>query len=112
MGRQGGGVLIAIKSEILSFYVPVATNLELLCVCLWLSYGKSLIIVCYRAPDDVSSFTNELHGVYCDLVHQFHNPIVFSFGDLNFPTIMWDTLSTTTSNSINEPYNFLDVFLT
>lgn len=110
--RKGGGVIIAVKDNIPSFLFKTDPILELLWVCVHSQYSKFFIGVCYRAPDSGPSFTDNLYNAVFELHNQFPKSAVFLFGDFNFPSINWQSLTVPTSGTTNDSCRFLDLCLT
>jgi hypothetical protein len=94
-GRHGGGVLLAVKSSILSFRRDeIEPDAEILvCDLLPKDAKKLTICVCYRPPDYddfIEPFASLLAKVNPD-----DNSRLYILGDLNFPYINWGTVSDT-----------------
>lgn len=107
--RKGGGVLIAVRKDIVA--VPVAVNSFLECVLVSLKCGPTpyVIGVFYRPPDMTCTFASEFRRVLDDVIIRFPNTVLIIFGDFNFPLIDWSTLSVAGNNA--EANEFLNVCL-
>lgn len=64
-----------------------------------------LIGVFYRPPDANTDFSNEFTRVLTLLCSRFPNSLLIIFGDFNFPSICWSTLSVRDGQS--EAHNFV-----
>lgn len=71
--RQGGGVLLAIKKNVLSRLIPVNSQLESIWSVVELGYRKFIFGVCYRPPLYTGDFVSELHDVLATILTQFPN---------------------------------------
>lgn len=91
--RRGGGVLLAIKSELSCLPIMITTFLECVWVLLKGSSADILIGVFYRAPDMGSGFAEEFFRILSEVCNRFSNCSLLIFGDFNYPHINWTTLS-------------------
>lgn len=89
---KGGGVLIAIKSNLNSSLVSIADcdQLEILCVKVKFSNKNVFIVCCYIPPnsniDIYSQYNNAINGInekICDTDE------IMLFGDFNLPNLRW-----------------------
>ena len=85
---RGGGVLIAVRTHIISKLLPSPTNLEMLTV--ELKLPKRLILcVVYLPPDPTSSQIRSLSD-HISQFQQSHSVVLL--GDFNLPHINWETM--------------------
>lgn len=75
--------------------VPVAVNSFLECVLVSLKCGPTSFVigVFYRPPDMTCTFASEFRRVLDDVVIRFPSSVLIIFGDFNFPSIDWSTLT-------------------
>lgn len=93
MNVRKGGVLINVKCNIPNQVTHVDRNLEILLVNISTSFPKTLLGMCYIAPDADSSFANELTNMFSSIRDKFNNHSTLLLGDLNFPNTDWYTLT-------------------
>lgn len=87
--------------------VPVLVNSFLECVWASLKCGGRVILigVFYRPPEANTDFSSEFTRVLTLLCSRFPNSLLIIFGDFNFPSICWSTLSVRDGHS--ESHNFV-----
>ena len=96
-GRRGGGVLLAVKSNVLSFrrceIEPLRTEI-LVCELLPSNSKKLTICVCYR-PLDFSNFNTALESLLVNLYKDGNDRSrLYLLGDFNYRNINWHTNTT------------------
>ena len=94
--RNGGGVLIAIRSDldIVSKLVKLKCNAEILGVELQLSDGKKLLICsCYRVGTLGSSNHSHIDNYLKSIKRKRNVNSVYLIGDINLAHVNWDILS-------------------
>ena len=96
-GRRGGGVLLAVKSNILSFrrceIEPLGTEI-FVCELLPSKSRKLTICVCYRPPD-FSNFNTAFDSLLVNLYKDGSDRSrMYFLGDFNYPNINWQTNTT------------------
>lgn len=84
---RGGGVIIAVKKELVCSFVDIHSSLEILWVTVRLDVRPSLIGVCYRLPGSTSHFVETLNANLEQLQAKFPNCPVILAGDFNIPGI-------------------------
>lgn len=102
MNRTACGALVAMKST--SFvsareYIPAdgvlagqLQDLEIVCSEIITCCKLNLLVVsCYRPPDADINWVMKFHN-FLDLVNDLYDNMIIS-GDMNFPNISWDSLS-------------------
>lgn len=60
--RCGGGVLIAVGTQVESFCINATSDLEILWVCIGSHHNRWIMGVCYRPPSCSSLFVKALHA--------------------------------------------------
>lgn len=88
---RGGGVIIAVKSELTSSLVDIPSSLQILWVTARLNFKLCLIGLCYRPPDSSSHFVDKLTASLEQVNTKFPNSPVMLTGDFNLPGINWST---------------------
>lgn len=90
--------IIAIKQELITVPVVVPSFLE--CKFIFIKCITTNIIagVLYRPPDLYDGFADEFCRLLTDVCTRFPNSLLIIFGDFNFPSINWDTLSVSASD--------------
>lgn len=107
--RSGGGVLIAVSNEFVSFKVNVASELELVCVCIRLHHKDYILCACYRPPNSSSGFSEIFHDVLNKIHIRFPAAVFFVLGDFNLPDISWCLPQPSASSSSSESASFVSV---
>ena len=96
--RNGGGVLIAIRSDIdiVSQSVNLKCNAEILGVELLLSDGKKVLICsCYRVGTLGASNHSQIDNYLKSIKRKRKINSIYMIGDMNLAHANWDTLSST-----------------
>lgn len=106
--RSGGGVLIAVSEEFMSFKIPIVCSLELVCVRIRISHKDVIVCACYRPPNAPSGFSNDFHGVLSDLHVRFPATPILILGDFNFPDISWNNSHLSPGSGSSESACFLN----
>jgi hypothetical protein len=107
VGRNGGGVLVAIKSSSFSSVKEFVSNLddikelEIVSATVKTTSNQNILFSsCYRPPDAQRTWTSILNT----FLDQFKNVVIS--GDFNLPNISWDaTLNASGANEVN----FVDI---
>ena len=102
-GRRGGGILLAVKSNILSFrrheIEPMGAEI-LVCELLPSNSRKLTICVCYRPPD-FSNFNTSFDSLLVNLHKDgIDRSRLYLLGDFNYPNINWQTNTTIEDSGI------------
>ena len=104
-----GGVLLAVRRELLSVAINLTHNTEIIAA--KLTYDKTPIVVsaCYRNPRATDAEMSELCGALNTLSNIDKKATVWIGGDFNLPDIDWST-NTVTGNQYSAKTNkdFLD----
>ena len=107
---RGGGTLIAVKSNLPTRELEIATTLECVAVEINLSPEKTLLLInCYRPPLDREFFHN-----FKDVIANFHLDKYWSaliVGDFNYPDINWIDGSGFTNSTSSEEQQFADFIM-
>ena len=99
-----GGVLIGIKSNLLSKPIDFNTPCETCAAIIQLSLNQQLVVInVYRPPNRDLEYQQELCDCICEIVRSYPNSFIICAGDFNLPDIDW------TSNSIVNHQHPLDV---
>lgn len=69
--KSGGGVLIAVADNIVSYRISLLSSLEVVCVRIVINHQNILLCACYRSPSAPSTFCDELHDILNFLVSEF-----------------------------------------
>lgn len=69
--RRGGGVLLAISSDIPSSRIFVTTDLEIVCASLTINHHNTTKGVWYRRPSSTPIFNSELQNVINSVSSRF-----------------------------------------
>lgn len=107
--QRGGGVLLAISSDISSSSVHVHTNLEMIWAVVTLSHQNVVIGVCYRPPSPSPTFSSELQDAINVVSTRFPTSPLLLLGDFNFPNITWNSHSPLIFPLSSQAREFLDV---
>lgn len=107
--RQGGGVLIAIKKEFESFALHIASCLEIIWVSVKLAHCRMVVGVCYRPPNDSSTFVTELYDAINIVITRYPTSPVFLLGDFNYPGIKWSTSPPSLNSSSSVCQEFIEL---
>ena len=99
-----GGVLIGIKSNLLTKLIDLNTSCEICAVVIQLSQNQYVVINAYRPPNRDVMYQQELCNCICKIVRRYPNSFMFCTGDFNLPDIDW------TSNSIVNHQYPLDIY--
>ena len=90
--RQGGGVFIAVRTDIPSCDVNIASSLEIIWVQLHTISSSDVILGCfYRPPHLPPSILDNLRDSLQYIRSQFPGAKIILGGDFNFPGIDWST---------------------
>lgn len=108
---RGGSILMAIKNNISSLCISRNNNLELIWVRISSPHSNIIIGVCYRAPESDNTFVDKMRDALHELQTSHPRAVFFLFGDFNFPSINWSSLTVTNKSAINESKKFLDLTL-
>jgi hypothetical protein len=111
VGRNGGGVLVAIKSSSFSSVKEFVSNLDVIkeleivsAIVKTTSNQNILFSSCYRPPDAERTWTSILNTFLDPVCDQFKNVVIS--GDFNLPNISWGaTLNASGANKVN----FVDI---
>jgi len=87
-----GGVLIGVKTNILSDQIDPISHLEVCTVLL--CQPKILLICAYRPPNADMSYQNRLCEYIITMARKYPDANVCCTGDFNLPDICWETQST------------------
>jgi exonuclease III len=100
--RNGGGVLLAIKSDDLEVTsVEIITHSKL----------KLLICCCYRPPNAEKIWLDKFNSILADLSSRYDNIIIC--GDFNFPKVNWQSpVETFGADEISFTEQLNDFYLT
>ena len=99
-----GGVLIGIKSNLLSRLIDLNTSCEICAVVIQLSQNQQLVVInTYRPPNRDAMYQQALCDCICEIVGRYPNSFIFRTGDFNLPDIDW------TSNSVVNHQYPLDI---
>lgn len=107
--RSGGGVLIAVSNEFVSFNINVASELELVCVCIRMCHKDFILYACYRPPNSPSGFSDKFHDVLNKMRVRFPAAVFFILGDFNLPDISWCVPQPSVSTGSSECVSFVNV---
>lgn len=99
ISKRGGGVLIAVNNNILSFLVDIPCELEIIWVAIASRLGNTVLGICYRPPDSPATFVADLHDNITAIRTRFPKSDIFLFGDFNYPDIDWLNLCSHSSAS-------------
>ena len=96
---RGGGVLLYVKSELNAVeFVPKSRFPEQVWCSVKTSNGSDVLIgVCYRSPNMMTIFGNDVNGTLLDLVKEVSGRQILWMGDFNYPDIDWNTLHASTT---------------
>ena len=87
-----GGVLIAIKDNLLSDPVEVNSDCEIMCRNIQNPGGDSVIVIsAYRPPNSSKEYALDLLNAVKDVCIRYPKSILMIGGDLNLPDIEWTT---------------------
>ena len=94
---RGGGVMVAVKSSLLTSLISSPSDLEV--VCIKMDIGSDNLIFCcvYVPPDSSMLYVSSLVNFLSDITSSFNNCIIL--GDFNFPDIDWSVLMGTSHQS-------------
>ena len=96
--RQGGGVSIAIRSDLPSCQLDTVPNLEIIWVQLHFISFNDIILGCfYRPPNSPLSMQNDLRNSLQQIRSQFPGAKIILGGDFNCPGVDWSTGTLTES---------------
>lgn len=109
--KNGGGVLVAVAENVLSFQISIVSELELLWVCLQLKTKKYILGVCYRPPSKSATFVTSLHDAINGVMMRFPNTPIMLLGDFNYPAIVWSDMGASLSPFSSESNEFLNFCL-
>ena len=82
-----GGVLIGIKSNLLTKLIDLNTSCEICAVVIQLSQNQYVVINAYRPPNREVMYQQELCNCICKSVRRYPNSFMFCTGDFNLPDI-------------------------
>ena len=91
--RNGGGVLIAIKSELSSSNMILDTDIELIFINIETTHGTIYIGVLYRSPSSTEDTLQKLETSLNKISTAAHGRPIHLLGDMNLPDINWNNLS-------------------
>ena len=107
---RGGGTLIAVKSNLPTRELEIATTLECVAVEINLSPEKTLLLInCYRPPSDQEFFHD-----FKDVITNFRLDKYWSaliVGDFNYPGINWIDGSGFTNSTSSKEQQFADFIM-
>lgn len=109
MERKGGGVIIAIRKHIKVKVIPTDSILEIVWIACYLAALTLVTGACYRPPDVLENFFEELQSVLGSVQFTYKNSSVILAGDFNFPGIEWSTLTTPGTRHTRECADFIDL---
>ena len=87
-----GGVLIGIKSNVISDFIDSPSDLEVCTVLLHLSESVSLLLFCvYRSPNTDISYLTNMCDYIITVVSNYPDAIICCTGDFSLPDINWES---------------------
>lgn len=87
--RTDGGVLIAVNECFHCSLLKIPCNLEIVWCCVTICFQKMVFGICYRPPNSIGSFCEEIHDCLGHISAMFTGIPIFLLGDFNFPSIQW-----------------------
>jgi len=89
-----GGVLLAIKNDLIYEEIPTTYDTESIFVKITLDKNKPLIIgTIYRPPSSSQTFCEDICRELENIKNKYKNAVLWIGGDLNLPDIKWATNS-------------------
>ena len=111
--RKGGGILIAVKSDLPSSTMTLDTLIELLFISIETAKGTIFLGVCYRPPSAKVDTLSKLRTALQNVSSLAHGRPIHLLGDLNLPDINWEN-SSVEGNQYSPEINYtaLEIFNT
>lgn len=107
-----GGVLVAMKADIMSDHLDVEINTESVYTSITLEKGKQLIVgALYRPPSSSIEYMDNMCTTLETLTTRHKKAVFWVGGDLNLPDINWTTCTQTidgNSNAVAINHRLLD----
>ena len=109
-GTIGGGVLIAIRTDVISEQLSADSDTESIYATVTLEKGNRLIIgALYRPPSSSAEYMDNLCSSLESVTAKYRKAVMWVGGDLNLPDIDWKTQSIVgNSNPVFINQRFLD----